>query len=101
MIFLCKISVLSTYLREKILFDGKPVHYTLQNKLSSLFRVRVSGSVIPANSEVILPGYICIEDNEIQPRLAIVESTEGISSKGLLLARAVVAPSSHEYSCIC
>ena len=47
-----------------ILFDGKPVECSLQNKLSSLFRVRVSESVvIPANSEMIVPGYICRGDN--------------------------------------
>ena len=79
----------------KILFDGKPVECSLQNKLSSLFKVRVSESVvIPANSEVIVPGYIGREDNEVLPRLAIVESTEGTGSKGLLLVRSVVAPSS-------
>ena len=79
----------------KILFDGKPVECSLQNKLSSLFRVRVSESVvIPANSEMIVPGYICRGDDEVLPRLAIVESTEGVGDKGLLLARSVVAPNS-------
>ena len=79
----------------KILFDGKPVECSLQNKLSSLFRVRVSESVVtPTNSEMIVPGYICRGDNEVLPRLAIVESTEGVGDKGLLLARSVVAPSS-------
>ena len=56
---------------------------------------RVSESVvIPANSKMTVPGYICRRDNEVLPRLAIVESTEGVGDKGLLLARSVAAPSS-------
>ena len=42
---------------------------------------------------MIVPGYICRGDNEVLPRLASVESTEGVGDKGLLLARSVVAPS--------
>ena len=77
------------------MFDGKPVECSLQNKLSSLFRVRVFESVvIPTNTEMIVPGYICRGDNEVLPRLAIGESTEGVGDKGSLLARSVVAPSS-------
>ena len=66
-----------------------------KHKLSSLFRVRVSESIVtPANSEMIVPGYICRGDNEVLPSLAIVDSTEGVGYKGLLLARSFVAPSS-------
>ena len=57
----------------------------MQNKLSSLFRLRVSESVvILTNSEMIIPGYICRGDNEVLPRLAILKSTEGVGDRGLL-----------------
>ena len=71
--------------------DGDSVSCVLESKIDSLFRLRLVEDVeVPANSEIILPGYVPQRKGCVLPESLLIESTEKCFSKDVVLARTLV-----------
>ena len=83
----CKIDVANSCLH----INGDSMSCVLESKIDSLFRLRLVEDIeVPANSEIILPGYVPQRKGCALPESLFVESTEKCFSKGVVLARILV-----------
>ena len=70
---------------------GKVIECCLESKLPYLFRIRLSEDItVPANSEMILPGYITADPDIDIPENLLIEPSEKVTREGILLARTLV-----------
>ena len=73
--------------------NSKTLWCTMESKVECLFWLRLPENVqIPTNSKMIIPGYVTKEEEVPWPEYLMVDSSERVLPKGLVLAKALIKP---------
>ena len=63
------------------------IQCTLESKINSLFRLKLAEDIsVPANSEMIIPGYVPQVEQISLPKNVMIETSDSCLSKGIVMA---------------